>query len=179
MPPSGKELHGKSLGPIPRNPQATARDTALSLNTRKPGGAMRKATWHYMNYSGKGEELYDMAKDPHQYKNLVRNPAYAKLLKNARARTSQTARERLMRERMQKQLMIAATTVALALFGVCTVARAAPRPDVAKATSGKPNIVHILTDDLGWQDMAAYYRAVHGKEAIYETPNMDRIAQNG
>jgi arylsulfatase A-like enzyme len=179
VPPSGKELHGKSLGPIPRNPQATARDTALSLNTRKPGGAMRKATWHYMNYSGKGEELYDMAKDPHQYKNLVRNPAYAKLLKNARARTSQTARERLMRERMQKQLMIAATTVALALFGVCTVARAAPRPDVAKATSGKPNIVHILTDDLGWQDMAAYYRAVHGKEAIYETPNMDRIAQNG
>ncbi len=43
----------------------------------------------------------------------------------------------------------------------------------------QPNIVHILTDDLGWQDVAAYYRAVHGKESIYETPNMDRLVSNG
>jgi len=43
----------------------------------------------------------------------------------------------------------------------------------------QPNIVHILTDDLGWQDVACYYRAVHGKEAVYKTPHMDRIAQNG
>lgn len=47
------------------------------------------------------------------------------------------------------------------------------------ASSSKPNIVHILTDDLGWMDVACYYRAVHGKESIYETPNMDRIASGG
>jgi len=43
----------------------------------------------------------------------------------------------------------------------------------------QPNIVHILTGDLGWMDVACYYRAVHGKESIYETPNMDRIANSG
>ena len=47
------------------------------------------------------------------------------------------------------------------------------------AAAPKPNIVHILTDDLGWQDVAAYYRAVQGKASIYETPHMDRMAQNG
>jgi arylsulfatase A-like enzyme len=53
-----------------------------------------------------------------------------------------------------------------------------PQPAVCAATP-KPNIVHILTDDLGWQDVAAYYKAVHGKEAVYETPNMDRIVAKG
>lgn len=49
--------------------------------------------------------------------------------------------------------------------------------DGAKAP--KPNIVHILTDDLGWQDVAAYYRAVQGKEAVYETPSLDRLVESG
>ena len=54
-----------------------------------------------------------------------------------------------------------------------------PLLNVATAQTAKPNIVHILTDDLGWQDVAVYYRAVHGKESIYETPHMDRLAKNG
>ncbi len=48
-----------------------------------------------------------------------------------------------------------------------------------QAAPGQPNIIHILTDDLGWQDVAAYYRAVHGKEAVYETPHLDRLVKNG
>ena len=43
----------------------------------------------------------------------------------------------------------------------------------------KPNIVHILTDDLGWQDIACYYRAIQGEESVYETPHMDRLAAKG
>ena len=43
----------------------------------------------------------------------------------------------------------------------------------------QPNIVHIMADDLGWQDPACYYRSVHEDEPVYETPNMDRLAQNG
>jgi arylsulfatase A-like enzyme len=43
----------------------------------------------------------------------------------------------------------------------------------------QPNIVHILTDDMGWMDPACYYRAHHGTESMYETPNMDRLAKNG
>jgi arylsulfatase A-like enzyme len=40
----------------------------------------------------------------------------------------------------------------------------------------KPNIVHILTDDFGWQDPVCF--DVDG-DTPYETPNMDRLAKNG
>ena len=43
------------------------------------------------------------------------------------------------------------------------------------AAPAKPNIVHFLIDDLGWQDIACY----RAGESIYETPNIDRIAANG
>lgn len=71
------------------------------------------------------------------------------------------------------QRKISILTVIVALVGGCFVTAS------AKASDPQPNIVHILTDDLGWQDIACYYRAVHGEESIYETPNMDRIAANG
>ncbi len=67
------------------------------------------------------------------------------------------------------RLSFAFATVVLFLADGLPTADAAPQP----------NIVHILTDDLGWQDVACYYRALHGKEAVYETPNMDRLARSG
>jgi arylsulfatase A len=39
--------------------------------------------------------------------------------------------------------------------------------------SPKPNIVLILIDDLGWTDVACY------GSKLYETPNIDRLAQDG
>jgi arylsulfatase A-like enzyme len=58
----------------------------------------------------------------------------------------------------------------LCLLAVTSMATAAPQP----------NIVHILADDLGWQDIACYYRAAHGgQESAYETPHLDRIAAQG
>ncbi|HIL83651.1 MAG TPA: iduronate-2-sulfatase [Pseudomonadales bacterium] len=82
--PMPKGLHGKSLTPILRNPDAKVRNTALSIHNRA-GGGLRSAQWHYMNYAGKGEELYDMIKDPDQYTNVVSDPKYAAILKQARA----------------------------------------------------------------------------------------------
>ncbi|MDP7050916.1 MAG: sulfatase [Verrucomicrobiota bacterium] len=83
--PTPKELHGKSLLPILRNPESKVRDTALSIHNRA-GGGLRAAQWHYMNYGNKGEELYDMTTDPAQYTNVVSNPKYSAVLKKARAR---------------------------------------------------------------------------------------------
>ena len=59
--------------------------------------------------------------------------------------------------------------VLLALYGAVGMMEAAP----------KPNIVHVMIDDLGWQDVACYYRAQHKKEPFYETPNIDRLAKRG
>ena len=38
---------------------------------------------------------------------------------------------------------------------------------------GKPNILFILIDDLGWRDLSCY------GSAFYETPNLDRLAREG
>ncbi|MCA9195026.1 MAG: sulfatase-like hydrolase/transferase [Planctomycetales bacterium] len=43
----------------------------------------------------------------------------------------------------------------------------------------QPNIVHIMVDDLGWQDVGCYYREYHHDEPFYETPHLDRMAQRG
>lgn len=43
----------------------------------------------------------------------------------------------------------------------------------------QPNIVHIMVDDLGWQDVACYYRDHHTDEPFYETPHLDQIAKRG
>jgi len=84
--PTPESLQGKSLMPILKNPSATVRDTALSINNRGTAGGLRAANWHYMNYGEKGEELYDMSKDPHQYTNVANDPAFAAMLKEARAK---------------------------------------------------------------------------------------------
>ena len=84
--PIPESLQGKSVMPILNNPSATVRDTALSINNSGTAGGLRAANWHYMNYGEKGEELYDMIKDPHQYTNVVNNPAYTAMLSQARAK---------------------------------------------------------------------------------------------
>ena len=82
----------------------------------------------------------------------------------------------IMIHKIHSSILTSATVIVGALFGAAPVV-AAPQPPVVSLP--KPNIVHILTDDLGWQDIACYYRALHGEESVYETPHMDRLAQNG
>ena len=36
-----------------------------------------------------------------------------------------------------------------------------------------------MVDDLGWQDVACYYRDYHANEPFYETPHLDRLASRG
>lgn len=45
-------------------------------------------------------------------------------------------------------------------------------PDPVEAPEGSPNIVFIILDDVGFSQLGCY-----GSEI--ETPNMDRLAQNG
>ncbi len=46
----------------------------------------------------------------------------------------------------------------------------------ADVKSIQPNIVHILIDDLGWQDVASH--KIEGKP-VYETPNIDKLTVDG
>ena len=42
-----------------------------------------------------------------------------------------------------------------------------------KQNASLPNVVFILADDLGWGDLSCY------GQQLFETPNIDRLAQNG
>ncbi len=46
---------------------------------------------------------------------------------------------------------------------------------IAQAQDSKPNIVVIWGDDIGWYNISAYHLGVMG----YQTPNIDRIANEG
>src|SRR5574341_1247399 len=45
----------------------------------------------------------------------------------------------------------------------------------SKGAGGKPNIIFIMGDDVGWYNVSAYNQGVMG----YRTPNIDRIAREG
>ena len=63
---------------------------------------------------------------------------------------------------------MAATTL-IVLFQIVPTAAESERPE-------KPNVVLILTDDLGWQDVKCYDI---DKPCPMATPNIDALAKKG
>jgi arylsulfatase A-like enzyme len=80
-------VQGKSLTPILRNPKREIKKSALSFV--RGGTSMRTAQWSYMKYKDGGEELYDMKKDPKQFKNLENIQAFATERNRMRKQISQ------------------------------------------------------------------------------------------
>jgi len=69
-----------------------------------------------------------------------------------------------MTQRILRQINLAAATL------LCAVVTA-----TANAATEKPNILVIWGDDIGWSNISAYNLGMMG----YETPNIDRIANEG
>ena len=73
--PARDGLDGHSIAPLLRDPETEWQYPAvISL---RDDHAVRSRSWHYIRYADGGEELYDAAKDPHQWKNLANDPAHA------------------------------------------------------------------------------------------------------
>ncbi len=77
-------VEGKSLVPVLKNPNATVRDSVYTV-VRRPGmvaQSIRHKNWRYAEWGSPDEaELYDLAKDPDEYHNLVENPEYKEVVK--------------------------------------------------------------------------------------------------
>jgi len=68
--------------------------------------------------------------------------------------------------------MIRLNVTGLLLF-VAALASAHATASCVVAAERPPNVVLFLVDDLGWSDLACY------GSRVYETPNVDRLAQEG
>lgn len=61
------------------------------------------------------------------------------------------------------------------LLATALVASTGLAPAIRAAETEQPNILIIFPDDVGWTNVSAYGRGVIG----YETPNIDRLANEG
>ncbi|MDE0859686.1 MAG: sulfatase [Akkermansiaceae bacterium] len=74
-------LQGKNISSVFDNPKHEVRDAAFSVNGK--GFLLREHDWAYIQYGNtgnKGEELFDMKKDPKQYTNLASDPKHAAVI---------------------------------------------------------------------------------------------------
>lgn len=75
---------------------------------------------------------------------------------------------------MRPICLVPTACIVVFLLTALPAAERSPQPTAARATaSDKPNIVLIVTDDQGYQDLGCF----GGKEI--KTPNLDRLAQEG
>ncbi len=77
----------------------------------------------------------------------------------------------------RRNMLLGGTTLAaasaIAAGNRVAVAQAQQQP--APPSGGKPNILFIMGDDIGWYNISAYNMGVMG----YRTPNIDRIGREG
>ncbi|MEO2022981.1 MAG: sulfatase/phosphatase domain-containing protein, partial [Pirellulaceae bacterium] len=79
--PANPKNDGRSIVPLVRNPTAKWPYPALithSPHWHGPCHAVRSQRYHYIHYNGGTEELYEVAKDPHQWHNLANDQRHAR-----------------------------------------------------------------------------------------------------
>ena len=81
--PVDTRCDGKSIVPLLRDAQAEWSHPAL-MTYGRANHAVRSDQWRYIRYADGSEELYDHAKDPHEWKNLAGDPALASVIKDHR-----------------------------------------------------------------------------------------------
>ena len=64
---------------------------------------------------------------------------------------------------------------ALAIAALASLTLAVPQATSAQASAGKPNILFIMGDDIGWMQPSIYHQGL----MVGETPNIDRIGREG
>ena len=74
---------------------------------------------------------------------------------------------------MRKRNLV--TTALLLTFGLASHAMAQQAQPQQQSPQGKPNILFIMGDDIGWMQPSIYHRGL----MVGETPNIDRIGREG
>ena len=84
--PAKKDNDGHSLRKLLANPESDWPHAALTHVNRPGTLSVSLEDWRYIKYSGGGEELYHIAKDPHEWTNLAGSAEHADVLADFRKR---------------------------------------------------------------------------------------------
>ena len=94
--PRQPHLQGKNISKMLDDPKHTVREAAFSVAPFRQGFLLRENDWAYIQYgedASKGIELFDVRKDPKQYTNLAKDPAYEKVVKRFKNKMALKLRE--------------------------------------------------------------------------------------
>ena len=86
LPPNGR-VEGRTIAPLVRDPKRQWPYPAVithSPHWHGPNHAVRSESFHYIHYGRGGEELYDVSKDPNQWRNLAGDSKYGVIKKGLR-----------------------------------------------------------------------------------------------
>ena len=81
--PKNSQLEGHSLLPQLKNAQASRKWPAITTHNHDNHG-VRSEHWRFIQYADGSEELYDMRKDPNEWKNLATDPQHLEVVKSHR-----------------------------------------------------------------------------------------------
>jgi arylsulfatase A-like enzyme len=93
--PKVEGLEGESLLPLLSDARAKRSNPAIS-SLGPDYHSVKDENYSYIKYGDGQEELYDIDKDPHEWNNLAKNPAYAEIKKRLKEHIPLKGKEALM-----------------------------------------------------------------------------------
>jgi arylsulfatase A-like enzyme len=87
--PQKPGMSGRSLVPLLKNPNAIDASRAIVTMEGPEHFSIRQGDWHYIEYGDGTAELYDLAKDPEEWRNLASDNQHAKTIQSLRAHIPQ------------------------------------------------------------------------------------------
>lgn len=197
LPKPEQKLEGKSIAETLANPKA-ARDRNIYLPYLSPGEyAVINRDWRYLRYHD-GEELYDLKKDPNEWRNLASSAKYASLKTHLQQTAPKTFAKPEPKLIVQRDLVVDGESYHWEMNAKRKGRKTATRdtkPYVLAANAkveeqrrsthkgqnpAKPstyknnrkNILFIVCDDLNTHVSTSGYNPI-------QTPTLDRLASEG
>jgi len=98
--PSPAKIQGQSFVPVLKDPKATVKESAISIDK---GTVLRTQQYAYMVYRNGQEELYDMHKDPKQFSNLTDDPSHKPTLHQLRTQLAKRLQSSDLKSKTQRK----------------------------------------------------------------------------
>jgi len=167
--PIPAHVEGKSIRSLLANPASTEPHISLTTFGRN-NHALRDDRWRYIRYADGSEELYDHDTDPYEWTNLASLPEHGDLKAKLATHFPTVNNPEVKSKQSEKSDGKGGKK------GGKQKQKQKPKATPVSLKTSEPrrlNVVFFVVDDLGQRDLSCY------GSSFYETPNLDRLAEQG